>query len=167
MRERLEGRRGLSHGLPARCTPSFPLGAPEPGARNPALRGALCAGGWPSPPDQRAGSRYPCSPAPARRRGLRSIRRKPTQSLGDERSPAQTPIPGKGRVPGYLEGLGFPRGCVAPSNPGRSQAARKRTENREAWLLPNYLPSLPTRAPLALRGGGGDHAEVAVRMGKG
>lgn len=153
--------------MPARRTPSFPLGAPGPGARNPALRGALCARGWPSPADQRAGPRYPCSPAPARRRGRRSIRRKPTQIPGDERFPAQTPMLGTRRVPGYLVGLGFPSGCVAPSNPGHSQAARKRTENRETWPLANYLPSLPTRAPLAFRGGGGDHPEVAARMGKG
>lgn len=153
--------------MPPSRTPSFPLGAPEPGARNPALRGALCPRGWPSPADQHAGPRYPCSLAPARRRGRRSIRRKPTQTLGDDRFPAQTPMPGTRRVPGYLVGLGFPSGCVAPSNPGRSQAARKRTKNREAWPLASYLSSLPTRAPRALRGGGGDHPEVAARMGKG
>lgn len=130
--------------MPPRRTPSFPLGAPGPGARNPALRGALCARGWPSPADQHAGPRYPCSLAPARRRGRRSTRRKPTPTLGDDRFPAQTPMPGTRWVPGYL----------VPGYQGN-------------WPLANYLPSLPTRAPRALRGGGGDHPEVAARMGKG
>lgn len=133
--------------MPARRTPSFPLGAPGTGARNPALRGALCARGWPSPADQRAGPRYPCSPAPARRRGRRSIRRKPTQTPGDERFPAQTPMLGTRRVPGYLVGLGFPSGCVAPSNPGhRPRGNGWRTEKPGPWpiIYPVSQPELPS-----------------------
>ena len=81
--------------------------------------------------------------------------RKLTQTLGNESSRGHRQTPTPGRDGGPVTWSRLPEGLRRPSNQGRSQAAGKRRENREAWPLANYLPTRPPGAPLALRDGGG------------
>lgn len=139
-------------------TPSFPLGASEPGARNPALRGALCPRGWSASARR---PRYPCSPAPARRRGRRSIRRKPTWTLETIVFRHRLQCPGHGGCQGTWS-VSASRVLRRPSNPWTQSNARN--DGYQSLISASCLVqfSKPTRP----RASGGGQSGGARMVGK-
>lgn len=156
-----------------RCITAFPsrsfsaLGAPGPGARDPALGHALRALQRHSQPGQRA-ARGVSPTGPARRCGWRLTGRKPTQILRDEHSwgHGQTPRARTGRGPGYL--VSGSRGAASPQQP-RAQSGLGEAEREPGSRAAGQLfTHAPTRCALrSRRRGAGDCCEAPARVREG